>query len=168
MRDGRAWWPRLAVAAAVVGVVLLGVATFVPLTGEDGLQIAANRAQLTGGFVLAAAVELVSTSVWARRRSRALAGQSVSAPDAVTRAKDLLAEMVAEQWNGCGRWMTPARSRCAGARPRPASTRPRSWIVPPSSTPAWARVGVGCGGRPPAPTSPRLPADSARPGGAAW
>lgn len=124
MRNGRAWWPRLAVAAAVVGVVLLGVATFAPLTGEDGLQIAANRAQLTGGFVLAAAVELVSTSVWARRRSRALAGQSVSAPDAVTRAKDLLAEKVAEQWNGCGRWMTPARSRCAGhARARRAHAR---------------------------------------------
>ena len=43
MRNGRAWWPRLAVAAAVVGVVLLGVATFVPLTGEDGLQIARTQ-----------------------------------------------------------------------------------------------------------------------------
>ncbi|MFI0405522.1 NACHT domain-containing protein [Actinomadura sp. 3N508] len=121
MRNGRAWWPWLAVVSVVVGVVGLGVVTFAPLAGKGGLQVAANRAQLTGGFVLAAAVALVSTSVWARRRSRALAEQSVSSPDEVTRAKDLLAEMVAEQWKDEARlrslddpdpipvrWRTPA------------------------------------------------------------
>ncbi|QXJ24050.1 hypothetical protein AGRA3207_005301 [Actinomadura graeca] len=98
MGNGRAWWPWLAVLAAVVGVLVLGVVTFAPLAGEDGLQVSANRAQFTGGFVLAGAVPLILAVRWARRRSSELATPTVPAPDAVARAKELLAEMVAEQW----------------------------------------------------------------------
>ncbi|WP_242908230.1 NACHT domain-containing protein [Actinomadura terrae] len=98
MRNGRAGWPWLVFLAAVAGVLVLGAVTFAPLTGKDGLQIAANRAQLTGGFVLAAVVPLISVLWWARRRTRELAAQAVPAPDAVTRAKELLAELVGEQW----------------------------------------------------------------------
>ncbi|MUN41629.1 NACHT domain-containing protein [Actinomadura litoris] len=98
MRNGRAWWPWLVLLAAVAGVLVLAAVTFAPLTGRDGLQVSANRAQLTGGFVLAAAVPLISVWWWARRRTRELAARAVPAPDALMSAKELLAELVAEQW----------------------------------------------------------------------
>ncbi|MEU9872525.1 NACHT domain-containing protein [Actinomadura sp. NPDC048021] len=98
MRNREVWWPWLAVLAAVVGVLVLAVVTFTPLTGKDGLQVSANRAQLTGGFVLAAAVPLILALRWARQRSRELAAAVVADPESLTRAKELLAGLVAEQW----------------------------------------------------------------------
>ncbi|WP_131739451.1 NACHT domain-containing protein [Actinomadura roseirufa] len=98
MRKGGVWRPWLVFLAALAAVLGLAAVTFAPLGGEDGLQNSADRAQLTGGFVLASAVPLISVWWWARRRSRDLAAQAVPSSEAVARAKDLLAEMVAEQW----------------------------------------------------------------------
>ncbi|MFI0409193.1 NACHT domain-containing protein [Actinomadura sp. 3N508] len=121
MRNGRAWWPWLAVLAALAGVLGLGVWTLASLSGKDGLQTSANRAQLTGGFVLAAAAPLILALRWARHRSRELSVHVVPGLDALSRAKDLLAELVAEQWKDEARrrslddpdpipvrWRTPA------------------------------------------------------------
>ncbi|WP_242895240.1 NACHT domain-containing protein [Actinomadura litoris] len=121
MRNGRTRWPWLVFLAAGIGVLVLAAVTFAPLTGKDGLQTAANRAQLTGGFVLAAAVPLISAWWWARRRTRELAAQAVPDPDVLKSTKDLLAEVVAEQWKDEAlvrsldnpdpipvRWRTPA------------------------------------------------------------
>ncbi|MEU9845568.1 hypothetical protein AB0C69_40920 [Actinomadura sp. NPDC048032] len=81
MRNGRAWWPWLAALAAVVAVLALAAVTFAPLAGKDGLQISANRAQLTGGFVLAAAVPLIVVLRWGRRQSRELSAAVAPGPD---------------------------------------------------------------------------------------
>ncbi|WP_149263998.1 NACHT domain-containing NTPase [Actinomadura sp. K4S16] len=121
MRNGKVWWPWLAVLAAVVGVLVLAWVTFTPLTDNGGLQVSANRAQLTGGFVLAAAVPLVLALRWARQRSRELVAAAVPGPEVVARAKELLAGLVAEQWEDEARrrslddpypipvrWRTPA------------------------------------------------------------
>ncbi|MEV4005326.1 NACHT domain-containing protein [Actinomadura sp. NPDC049753] len=62
------------------------------------MQVSANLAQLTGGFVLAAAVPLILALRWARQRSRTLAAAAVPDADALARAKELLAGKVAEQW----------------------------------------------------------------------
>jgi hypothetical protein len=56
MRGGKGWWPWLAPLAVMGGLVVLEAVTFTPLGGKDGLQISSNRAQLTGGFLIAAAI----------------------------------------------------------------------------------------------------------------
>ncbi|WP_165975312.1 NACHT domain-containing protein, partial [Actinomadura rubrisoli] len=146
MRNRRAWWPWLAVLAAAAGVLVLGAVTFAPLTGKDGLQISANRAQLTGGFVLAAAVPLILAWRWARRRSRELAVQTVPVPDAVTRAKELLAEMVAEQWRDEARLRSLADPDPIPVRwrtPAPGTHTPAIMDHPGHIDPAAAASGAG-------------------------
>ncbi|TDD87307.1 NACHT domain-containing protein [Actinomadura rubrisoli] len=126
MRNGRAWWPWLAVLAAVAGVLALAAVTFAPLTGRDGLQISANRAQLTGGFLLAAAVPLVLALRWAGQRSRELRAEPTS--DALQGALGTLADQVAWQWK------EEARLRSLGT-PFPIPVRWRT-PAPGAHTPA--------------------------------
>ncbi|GAA4309441.1 hypothetical protein ACFQY7_10910 [Actinomadura luteofluorescens] len=57
MRNSKAWWAWLMVLAAVLGVLALGMVPFARLADKDGLQVSANRAHLTGGFVLTAACQ---------------------------------------------------------------------------------------------------------------
>ncbi|GAA4102416.1 NACHT domain-containing protein [Actinomadura miaoliensis] len=95
---GGRWWPWLAAHAVTAGVLVLGAVTFAPLGGKDGLQISANRAQLTGGLVIAAALPTVGVWRWARRRSRELRVAAAPSSDTLAHAKDVLAESVAVQW----------------------------------------------------------------------
>ncbi|WP_433337589.1 NACHT domain-containing protein [Spirillospora sp. CA-294931] len=98
MGRGRGWWPWLAILAAVAGVLVLGWWSFDPVfdRGKAGLGDAADRAQLTG-LVLAAAVALVGTVRWARQRSGQL-GAAAPAAHTLAEAKELLAELVDQQW----------------------------------------------------------------------
>ncbi|SPT64150.1 Predicted NTPase (NACHT family) [Actinomadura madurae] len=99
MGKGKGWWPWLAVLAAVAGVLALAGWTFEPLLfgkDKDWLEEAANRAQLTGGLLLGAAVALVTTVRWARQRSRRLG--AAPAADTLAQAKQVLAELVDQQW----------------------------------------------------------------------
>ncbi|MEW2353425.1 NACHT domain-containing protein [Spirillospora sp. NPDC029432] len=98
MGRGKGWRPWLAVVAAVAGVLVLAWVTVDPVIGKGkaGLEDAANRAQLTGAL-LAAAVALVGTARWARQRSRRV-GATAPAADTVAQAKQVLAELVDQQW----------------------------------------------------------------------
>jgi hypothetical protein len=69
---------------AVVGVAL---------SGNDGLQTSANVAQLVS-VVLAVPALAVPLLLW----SRGAAGSVVVTPDAVAKAKDVLAGLVDQQW----------------------------------------------------------------------
>ncbi|TDB71944.1 NACHT domain-containing protein, partial [Actinomadura sp. KC216] len=99
MGKGRDWPPWLAVVAAVAGVLVLAGVTFGLGLGEghDWFAEAAKRAPLTGGFVLPAAVAIVATVRWARQRSRRL-GAAAPAAGSLAQAKELLAELVDQQW----------------------------------------------------------------------
>ncbi len=121
MRGGRGWWPWLAALGVTALMLVLIMVTFAPLSGKDGLQNAANRAQLTGGLLIAAAVPTVAVLGWARRRSRELRTAAAPTTDTLTRAKDVLAGLVAQQWRDEARlrslgdpdpipvrWRTPA------------------------------------------------------------
>ncbi|WP_433327356.1 NACHT domain-containing protein [Spirillospora sp. CA-294931] len=99
MGMGKGWWPWLAVLAVVAGLLVLAGLTFAPLFDEaktDRPGDAADLAQLAG-LVLAAAVALVSTVRWARQRSRRL-GAAAPAADTLAEAKQVLAELVDQQW----------------------------------------------------------------------
>ncbi|MFG2090284.1 NACHT domain-containing protein [Spirillospora sp. NPDC048824] len=99
MGRGKGWWTWLAVLAAVAGVLVLTGVTFEPVfdKGKGGVPEAADLAQLTGGLLLAAAVALVGTVRWARHRTRRL-GAAARAADVLAQAKELLAELVDQQW----------------------------------------------------------------------
>ncbi|MFI7615790.1 NACHT domain-containing protein [Nonomuraea terrae] len=81
------WWAGIAGLAAVLALV--GIALF----REDGLQIAANVAQVVGIPLLFPTL-LVPLLLW---RRRAVAARAVTSAD-VTQVKDILAGLVAEQW----------------------------------------------------------------------
>ncbi|TDB96617.1 NACHT domain-containing protein [Actinomadura sp. 7K534] len=96
MRYGRARKPWLVLATVTAGLLALAAITFWPLTAEDGLQDSANRAQLTGGFLLAAAVAWTGVAVWSRRRSRE--ARTIPGPADLEQAAALLAQIVEHQW----------------------------------------------------------------------
>ncbi|QXJ21124.1 NACHT domain-containing protein [Actinomadura graeca] len=87
--------PWVAAGVAVTGLVLLLAVTALPLTGADGLPASADTAQLTG-LLVAVGPAAVGVVVWAWRTTRQ-AG-AVPSTDTLTRAKDVLAGVVAEQW----------------------------------------------------------------------
>ncbi|GAA4626965.1 NACHT domain-containing protein [Actinoallomurus vinaceus] len=138
MRGGKGWWPWWVAVAVAAGMLVLVGVTFAPLGGKDGLQNAANRAQLTGGLLIAAAIPTIAVAGWARRRSRELRAAAGPTVDTLIRAKDLLAGLVAEQWQNEARmrslddpdpipvrWRTPApNSRAAAVRDHPANIEP--------------------------------------------
>ncbi|WP_344592027.1 NACHT domain-containing protein [Actinomadura vinacea] len=95
MRGGKGWWPWAVAGAGLAGLVLLLVVTAVPLGGKDGLQTSADTGQVTG-LLIAAGTAAAMLAGWALRTSRAT--RAVAATGAVTQAKDVLAEVVAEQW----------------------------------------------------------------------
>lgn len=95
MRGERGWWPWVLVAAAVALLMFGMVITLLPLGGEDGLQKAANTAQLTA-FTLAAGCALVTAVTWALRKTRRAAVATM--PGVLEQAKAVLAGDVAEQW----------------------------------------------------------------------
>lgn len=81
------WWAAIAGLAAVLALV--GIALF----SKDGLQTAANVAQVVGIPLLFPAL-LAPLLLW---RRRAVAARAVTSAD-VAQAKDILAGLVAEQW----------------------------------------------------------------------
>lgn len=146
MGRGKGWWPWLAVLAAVAGVLVLAGLTFAPVfdKGKAGVGEAADLAQLTGGLLLAAAVALVGTVRWARHRSRRL-GTAVPAADTLTQAKELLAELVDQQWKEEARLRSlddpdpiPVRWRTPDA----AELMDHAVNIDPSAVPAGARAGA--------------------------
>ncbi|MFF5264969.1 NACHT domain-containing protein [Actinomadura viridis] len=146
MGKGKGWWPWLAVLAAVAGVLMLVGLMFTPLFGQGNGDIwerTANPAQVAG-FVLAAAVALVGTVRWARHRSRRL-GAAVPAADTLTQAKELLAELVDQQWKEEARLRSlddpdpiPVRWRTPDA----AELMDHAVNIDPSAVPAGARAGA--------------------------
>ncbi|WP_329087366.1 hypothetical protein OG979_28820 [Actinomadura citrea] len=97
-RHGRSWWPWLVAAVTVTMLLGLVAVTFEPLGRKDGLQIAANRAQLTGGLLIAAAIPAMAVVIWAHRRSLQARTVTVPTTDALEHAKEVLARVVAWQW----------------------------------------------------------------------
>ncbi|MEU6040581.1 hypothetical protein ABZ801_34790 [Actinomadura sp. NPDC047616] len=145
MARGKGWWPWLGVLAAVAGVLVLAGVTFHPLLdkGKAGLEEAADRAQLTGGLLLGAAVALVSAVRWARQRSRRL-GAAAPAADSLAQAKQLLAELVDQQWKDEARLRLlddpdpiPVRWRTPDA----AEVMDHAINIDPSAGPAGGRAG---------------------------
>ena len=97
------WWRWLAVAAVVSGLLVLAAVTLAPLAGRDGLLVAANRAQLTGGFVLPAVLAVVAVLGWARQRTTPTpevhrAAATAVAPAGTDHAATVLAQSVKVQW----------------------------------------------------------------------
>jgi hypothetical protein len=102
------------------------------------LQSSANRAQLTGGFVLVVAGSAIAVFRWARQRSNALRAATAPTTETLIRAKDMLAGLVGEQWKNEAllrslddpepipvRWRTPApNSRTAAVMDHPVNIEP--------------------------------------------
>ncbi|MFI0408689.1 NACHT domain-containing protein [Actinomadura sp. 3N508] len=99
MGKAKGWWTWLAVLAVVAGVLVLVGWTFWPIleSGQSGMKQASERAPLTGGVLFTAAVIIVGTVRWARRRSRRL-GAAAPTADTLAQAKKLLADLVKQQW----------------------------------------------------------------------
>lgn len=95
MRGAKNRWPWLAVGIAVTGLAALLAVTAAPLGGENGLQTAANTAQVTA-VVIAVGTATAGAVMWAWRTTRRAA--AAPSTDILGQAKDVLAGVVAEQW----------------------------------------------------------------------
>lgn len=100
MGKGKSWWPWLVVLATVAAMLVVTGLTIAPVFDEadpDKWGKAAGHAPLAG-FVLAAAVALISTVRWGWQRSRWAGVPAVPTADALVQAKAALAELVKQQW----------------------------------------------------------------------
>jgi hypothetical protein len=95
MRGRRGWWPWVTAGAGLAALVLVLVVTVVPLRAENGLTTSADIAQLTALLVAAGTAAVVIVR-WAWRTDRS--ARAAPTAEALARAKDALADAVAEQW----------------------------------------------------------------------
>ena len=92
-RRGGTWWRGTVMVAGMLGLAVSLAVVAAALRGKQGLQTAANVAQLLS--LLLGVPALVSALLRWRQRPRVLAAPTTTD---IARAKDVLAGLVAEQW----------------------------------------------------------------------